>query len=1585
MQNRIYFGIIEDRDDRALLGRCKVRVAGMHTHDKRILPTSDLPWAIVMQPVGGGRALCPPEGAEVIVVFADEPDCQVPVIMGIVNTLPQQKSVWIDEVPGQPKVRDVTDPEIGHGLPRNANEDSNAKSQEIRENGPTDTDVSKSAEIINNASTSTSGSVQAIADGNNVPLASGTSSRAAQINQTYGKGNQSVNEQIVSDQISQGSATKVIENYALKLQSIVGSDVATRIVRGETSLSAEIGKLQSSIASGVASLGQQKLDQYVSSLLQSNSYKQLSVLAGTTNGIADSLGSLSSAFNQGLSLDAIKQGANAIGDIAKGVSGLGSGISSLVAGESGLSNTLSSLSSKNVTESVGEFTGNLLDSGKETVQNTVNSVTTVLGNYADQVGDVYNQVSGVVGDLIDGGFSAESLSNIADSLTGPGGSKLSGVQSAVTDAVTQQLRQCLAYGTKPLEIIDGVMEKVETYMPKVQSTLQAAAIAVMRENWDPSYITEPIRATVASIRATLAKGISYVVTGGNKFIKFVTDQITKYASIIFDIFGIGSAIVSQILSIIPFGDLISSTISSMISSILPGGNGAAEVGVDPSQVVNSVQNGTYSSQAFAKAGNRENIDKVGHGKVTGSMVAGVGEGTTPSAYGKDGGPNFRGGTAKEPAPTAVNVANNPTTTTRALNATIPDIPLTIYGVTDKSKVEANIKTIAARITTKLTTLESQAAFLALTFGYCHCVPVIRDYEYRTINELTAKFSRSFRNASDNLISNYLFARSTKKKTAEQFYNFVYDTANDGQPIGNTNIGDGYKYAESGLLPIVGKNGYTSRNVVDANNVINNLTVAIDIAVNDFLNVVKNVPMGNINVLYQAMQSFPEIDQTIVKQAFEHFYGSKLFESYQTTEKIAGTQYDRNSYYGSAQETPVHYGYQDPNGKYPYVREHNHSTVNALQRGDSTNTIVTRKETTRKLGVPIANSKQTWDQPHSGYGTVYPYNNVQETESGHVIELDDTPGAERIHIYHRTGTFSEINYNGTKTTRIIGDNYEIIDRNGFISIAGQANITATGNINIRCLSDVNIESDGSIDIQSHGGLNLNAANDVNISAGGNVNIWSNKGLNSQCNENMHIRSVEGSIFTTAKDDISAYADGNVFNTARENVYVNGQQNVAIEAENGTVDILAEDTASVTSVSGSLQLYGGANTALSGGRNVDIHGGLGIHMQCLANFTLLSTGFCRIQSSAVDIMSLSYMHIDTAAEMSLSALGAVTVSATGALQLGATGLVNVSAGAALTLGAKLSASLQAGGVVDIDGTVVGLNSGLSVPCAPVVALPALPSGPATMATAAQGAPLGEKAVMYGMITLSPRNPAYPNIPPLSIESPVVDREQIIENLEQLYTADGQLIAKSIQVERGMRSQITGPTITPSLQAVYDVTDNPLIPQLVNDMVYNANTKLSEHFNLGDFFDGGFNKRHILQDQAGLTKADIVANLANLAENVVEKIAPYLPGGISGYRKQWRINSGYRSTAGNHASGGSNTSQHCKGQAVDIQIAGGSKSAHFEMIQKIANTCPFDQLILEYSPNGITAWIHCSFDKNRMRQDCRTINLATGYSGKGFTLFS
>jgi hypothetical protein len=76
---------------------------------------------------------------------------------------------------------------------------------------------------------------------------------------------------------------------------------------------------------------------------------------------------------------------------------------------------------------------------------------------------------------------------------------------------------------------------------------------------------------------------------------------------------------------------------------------------------------------------------------------------------------------------------------------------------------------------------------------------------------------------------------------------------------------------------------------------------------------------------------------------------------------------------------------------------------------------------------------------------YPFNHVFESESGHITEVDDSPGAERMFRQHMAGTFEEIHPDGSVVTKIVGDNYEIVIGSENIVIKGSQNITVEGSV------------------------------------------------------------------------------------------------------------------------------------------------------------------------------------------------------------------------------------------------------------------------------------------------------------------------------------------------------------------------------------------------------------------------------------------------------------------------------------------------------------------------------------------------------------
>ena len=104
-------------------------------------------------------------------------------------------------------------------------------------------------------------------------------------------------------------------------------------------------------------------------------------------------------------------------------------------------------------------------------------------------------------------------------------------------------------------------------------------------------------------------------------------------------------------------------------------------------------------------------------------------------------------------------------------------------------------------------------------------------------------------------------------------------------------------------------------------------------------------------------------------------------------------------------------------------------------------------------------------------------------------MDDTPGSERLHIYHRSGTFVEIDANGSIVKRAKGSSYEIIDRNGKIAIAGSADISINGACNIFVGNDANIEVEGDVNLTCHNDITAQAGGTLNMSAKEEVNITS----------------------------------------------------------------------------------------------------------------------------------------------------------------------------------------------------------------------------------------------------------------------------------------------------------------------------------------------------------------------------------------------------------------------------------------------------------------------------------------------------------------
>ena len=142
-------------------------------------------------------------------------------------------------------------------------------------------------------------------------------------------------------------------------------------------------------------------------------------------------------------------------------------------------------------------------------------------------------------------------------------------------------------------------------------------------------------------------------------------------------------------------------------------------------------------------------------------------------------------------------------------------------------------------------------------------------------------------------------------------------------------------------------------------------------------------------------------------------------------------------------------------------------------------------------------------------------------------------------------------------------------------------------------------------------------------------------------------------------------------------------------------------------------------------------------------------------------------------------------------------------------------------------------------------------------------------------------------------------------------------------------------------------------------NIEEPIGRHFKLKHLIYSNTAKNNSINNFPGVdnspSQTEVVENLRSLMEIVVDPIVDIYPDLI--------ITSGYRCITLNSRLGGSNTSQHVFGQAVDIQIPGLSTADVYNYIYY--QVTGWDQLIWEYPERGGSSWVHVSYSSRNRRK--------------------
>lgn len=183
----------------------------------------------------------------------------------------------------------------------------------------------------------------------------------------------------------------------------------------------------------------------------------------------------------------------------------------------------------------------------------------------------------------------------------------------------------------------------------------------------------------------------------------------------------------------------------------------------------------------------------------------------------------------------------------------------------------------------------------------------------------------------------------------------------------------------------------------------------------------------------------------------------------------------------------------------YPRRLDEPTTSRLARNDS--------DYPSPINQSKAANKASKVEPNSYYNAVYPYNNVYESESGHALEFDDTKGAERIHLYHRSGSYVEYGPEGDRAERIQRDKFTVVVGDDSVYVQGDVKLYVDGNVtaeiggNLQATISGNATADVNGNLQASIGGNVTAdvGGQADMTVGGNINATApNLNLNGNLN-------------------------------------------------------------------------------------------------------------------------------------------------------------------------------------------------------------------------------------------------------------------------------------------------------------------------------------------------------------------------------------------------------------------------------------------------------------------------------------------------------
>jgi len=251
------------------------------------------------------------------------------------------------------------------------------------------------------------------------------------------------------------------------------------------------------------------------------------------------------------------------------------------------------------------------------------------------------------------------------------------------------------------------------------------------------------------------------------------------------------------------------------------------------------------------------------------------------------------------------------------------------------------------------------------------------------------------------------------------------------------------------------------------------------------------------------------------------------------------------------------GFKDPEEQYPTQPYQNEPSTNKAAREEWEPYVKLAADAPAGIDLGIKND---W-QPK------YPYNKVEETSSGHRIEIDDTSSAERLSYVHKDGSAIEMYPDGKEATtfllnsvgkmvKLVGDDFVmVVNGNGDIQYNGNLNLNVTGDFNINC-NNFTVTTQGKQVEEIKQEKIENFVGDRVVTTQGNKSevVLGNYTVESMADT--HIVA-KGGVKISAEEDIEMLAGTEIRETAEERITSSAPENfmvgscVTVAGANGTI--------------------------------------------------------------------------------------------------------------------------------------------------------------------------------------------------------------------------------------------------------------------------------------------------------------------------------------------------------------------------------------------------------------------------------------------------